>query len=107
MDAQRWYLGPDQSLTDVPARTEGADDYAVDTSASSGDATRWQTNLTGGDVYYPDRAAEDTKLLTYTSEPLEDALRITGTPVVSLHLSSTMPTGRCTSTSRTWHPTGG
>ena len=89
MKAQRWYLGPDQTLTDEPARTEGADDYAVDTSASSGDATRWQTNLTGGDVYYPDRAEEDTKLLTYTSEPLKDSLRITGTPVVSLQLSST------------------
>ena len=57
MNSQRWYLGPDQSLTDQPARTEGTDDYAVDRSASSGDATRWQTNLTGGDVYYPDRAA--------------------------------------------------
>ena len=39
-------------------------------------------------MYYPDRAEEDTKLLTYTSEPLEDSLRITGTPVVSLQLSS-------------------
>ena len=93
MKAQRWYFGPDQTLTDDPARTEGADDYAVDTSASSGDATRWQTNLTGGDVYYPDRAAEDTKLLTYTSEPLKDSVRITGTPVVSLQLSSTHPDG--------------
>ncbi len=93
MKAQRWYLGPDQTLTDEPARTGGADDYAVDTSASSGDATRWQTNLTGGDVYYPDRAEEDTKLLTYTSGPLKDSLRITGTPVVSLQLSSTHPDG--------------
>ena len=93
MDAQRWYLGPDQTLTDLPAPTEGSDDYAVDTSASSGDATRWQTNLTGGDVYYPDRAEEDAKLLTYTSEPLENAMRITGTPVLSLHLSSTHPDG--------------
>ena len=93
MKAQRWYLGPDQTLTDQPARTEGADDYAVDTSASSGDTTRWQTNLAGGDVYYPDRADEDTKLLTYTSEPLKDSLRITGTPVVSLQLSSTHPDG--------------
>ena len=58
-------------------------------------------------MYYPDRAEEDASLLTYTSAPLEGALRITGTPVVSLHLSSTHPTGRCTSTSRTWHPTGG
>lgn len=89
MDTQRFYLGSDRSLTEQSPVIEGADEYAVDMSASSGDATRWQTNLTGGDVYYPDRADEDTKLLTYTSEPLETALRITGTPVVSLHLSST------------------
>jgi uncharacterized protein len=93
MAAQRWYLGSDHSLTDQPARTDGADAYAVDNSASSGDATRWQTNLTGGDVYYPDRADEDAKLLTYTSAPLVNALRVTGTPVVSLHLSSTHPDG--------------
>ena len=93
MNAQRWYLGPDQALTDQPARTDGTDDYTVDTSASSGEATRWQTNLTGGDVYYPDRALEDTKLLTYTSQPLEHALRITGTPIVSLQLSSNKPDG--------------
>jgi uncharacterized protein len=88
---QRWYLGPAHSLTEEPVRTEGADAHAVDPTTSSGDATRWQTNLTGGDVYYADRAAEDTKLLTYTSEPLDEAVRITGTPVVSLQLSSTDP----------------
>jgi putative CocE/NonD family hydrolase len=91
MTAQRWYIGPTGSLSDEPAPAEGADAYTVDISASSGDATRWQTNLTGGDVYYADRAAEDLKLMTYTSEPLEKAMRITGTPVVSLRLSSTAP----------------
>jgi len=88
MATQRWYIGPIGSLSDEPAPTDGADAYSVDFSASSGDATRWQTNLTGNDVYYSDRAAEDGKLMTYTSEPLEKAMRITGTPVVSLRLSS-------------------
>ena len=86
METRRWYLGADQSLTDSPPLAAGEDDYAVDASASSGDTTRWHTNLTGDDVYYPDRAEEDARLLTYTSAPLEAALRITGTPVVSLHL---------------------
>lgn len=93
MGTRRWYVGSDKMLTDLPPQTNGADDYAVDTSASSGEATRWQTNLTGGDVYYPDRVDEDTKLLTYTSEPLESAIRITGTPEVSLRLSSTQADG--------------
>jgi len=93
MEPRRWYMGEDQSLMDSPPLTAGEDDYAVDTSTSSGDTTRWQTNVTGGDVYYPDRADEDAGLLTYTSEPLEDDLRITGTPVMSLHLSSTHADG--------------
>lgn len=93
METRRWYLGADQSLTDSPPLAVGDDNYVVDASASSGDTTRWLTNLTGGDVYYPDRAEEDARLLTYTGAPLEGALRITGTPVVSLHLSSTHPDG--------------
>ena len=93
MATRRWYLGADQSLTDSPPLAAGEDDYAVDASASSGDTTRWDTNVTGGDVYYPDRAEEDAGLLTYTGAPLEIALRITGTPVVSLHLSSTHADG--------------
>ena len=44
-------------------------------------------------MYYPDRAEEDARLLTYTGAPLEGALRITGTPVVSLQLSSNKPDG--------------
>src|SRR3954453_2060281 len=28
METQRWYMGSDQALTDLPPRTEGADDYA-------------------------------------------------------------------------------
>ena len=93
MGTRSWYLGADQSLTDSPPRAAGEDDYAVDASASSGDSTRWDTNVTGDDVYYPDRAEEDAGLLTYTGAPLEGALRITGTPVVSLHLSSTHADG--------------
>lgn len=93
MDSRRWYLGPDHSLTDAPPAEAGQDDYVADPSTSSGDTTRWHTNLTGGDVYYPDRAAEDERLLTYTSEPLELAIRITGTPIVSLNMSSTQADG--------------
>jgi len=93
VETQRWYLGTDHSLTDSPPTAAGKDDYALNASVSSGPTTRWLTNLTGGDVYYPDRAEQDARLLTYTSAPLESAIRITGAPVVSLHLSSTHPDG--------------
>ncbi len=91
---QRWYFGAGHTLTAIPPTSEaGRDSYTVDFTASTGENTRWHTNMGGGDVYYPDRAEEDTKLLIYTSPPLEHGLRITGTPVVSLHLASTQADG--------------
>lgn len=65
--------------------------YTVDFSATSGNRTRWHTNFGGGDVVYSDRLDQDKKLLTYTTGPLEEAIEITGTPVISLHVSSSHP----------------
>lgn len=90
---QRWYFSADHRLAKLPPIEAGQDRYTVNFSASSGEKTRWHTNMGGGDVFYPDRAEEDTKLLSYTSPPLEHDLRITGTPVVSLELASTQPDG--------------
>jgi uncharacterized protein len=42
---------------------------------------------------YADRAAEDNKLLTYTSVPLETDLEITGTTVLPIQMSSTTSDG--------------
>ena len=47
----------------------------------------------GGDVIYPDRRKEDDKLLTYTSAPLTSDVRITGTPIVTVHMSTTATDG--------------
>lgn len=65
----------------------------MDFTASSGTQTRWHTQLGGGDVVYPDRAAEDKKLLIYTSAPLEADLEITGSPVLALEMASTASDG--------------
>jgi uncharacterized protein len=67
-----------------------ADRYEVDFTASSGTATRWHTQLGGGDVVYPDRAAEDRKLLIYTGPPLTADLEITGSPVLTLTIAATV-----------------
>lgn len=91
---QRWYFDAGRTLTATSSTSEaGRDSHTVDFTASTGEKTRWHTNLGGGDVYYPDRTEEDTKLLTYTSPPLKHSLRVTGTPVVSLHLASTQSDG--------------
>ena len=90
---QTWYFGADGGLTATPPTDEqGADTYEVDYTATTGSATRWHTQM-GGDIVYPDRAAEDTKLLTYTTAPFARDVEVTGTPVVTLYVTSTATDG--------------
>jgi uncharacterized protein len=91
---QRWYFGPDGSLTtEAPTAESGADEYLVDWTATTGDFTRWHTGLFMADVIYPDRAEESQKLLTYTSPPLATDMEITGSPIVTLYVASTKEDG--------------
>lgn len=89
---QTWYFGENGRLTSNSPDTEtGADEYTVNWDVSTGDLSRWYTGLYQSDVVYPDRAQEDAKLLTYTSEPLDTAVEITGNPIVTLHVASSTP----------------
>jgi uncharacterized protein len=91
--SQRWYMDNRQTLsTEQPSERSGEDNYTIDFEASTGEKNRWRTQL-GGPVVYPDRAQEDGRLLTYTSEKLKDDVEITGYPVVSLQVSSTHSDG--------------
>jgi uncharacterized protein len=84
-----FYFHSDSSMSTIkPEDTIGANRYNVDFSATTGEDNRWRTNLGGGPIVYPDRIEEDKKLLTYTSEPLESNVEITGNPIVTLNLSS-------------------
>lgn len=97
LHTERLYLADDHALSDSPPSStpasDASDSYQVDFTASSGKQTRWHTQLGGDDVIYPDRAAEDKKLLTYTGPPLETDLEITGSPVLTLDLASTASDG--------------
>lgn len=91
---ERLYFAEGNTLTaSAPATRGSADSYTIDFAASSGTQTRWHTQLGGGDVVYPDRVAEDKKLLTYTSAPLQTDLEITGSPVLTLEMASTTSDG--------------
>ena len=93
-EATTLYFGPQGTLTArAPADGQSGDRYTVDYSATTGTTNRWHTNIGGGDVIYPDRAAEDRKLLVYTSPPLEKDMEITGHPLVTLYASSDAPDG--------------
>ena len=94
LTSEHLYFGEGKTLTsNAPATQAAEDSYTVDFTASSGTQTRWHTQLGGGDVVYPDRAAEDKKLLTYTSAPLDADVEITGSPVLTLEMSSTTSDG--------------
>ena len=94
LTAQRLYFAANNSLSEAaPSIASSRDSYTVDFTASSGKQTRWHTQLGGGDVVYPDRAAEDKKLLTYTAAPLDTDLEITGSPVLKLEMASTATDG--------------
>ncbi len=89
-----FYFYPDGSLNETaPGDGEQTNRYRIDFSATTGQSNRWYTQLGGPPVDYPDRAEENQKLLTYTSEPLGHAVEITGNPIATLNLSSTATDG--------------
>jgi uncharacterized protein len=89
-----WYFADKSGLADqTSAGVDANDSYTVNFAAKTGGKTRWLTQLGGPDVVYPDRRGEDTKLLTYTSAPFNAPTTITGTPIVTVHLSTTATDG--------------
>jgi putative CocE/NonD family hydrolase len=90
----RWFFAADGALAPAaPTEAKAADAYPVDFTATTGKTNRWTTQLGGGPVDYGDRAGPDKKLLTYTSAPLDRAIEVTGSPVLTLHLAASRPDG--------------
>jgi len=94
LSVERLYFGEHNTLNAAaPSATIASDAYRVDFTAATGNQSIWATGFGGGDVVYPDRAEADNKLLVYTSEPLDADLEITGTPVLTVEMSSTTSDG--------------
>ncbi len=88
-----WYLQAQHRLAITPPPADHAPDrYQVDFRATTGKTNRWQTQM-ARPVIYRDRANEDRRLLTYTSEPLAQDMEITGYPVLTLHVASSEADG--------------
>jgi putative CocE/NonD family hydrolase len=91
--ASRWYLSEGNTLAnEAPTSAAGEDPYTIDFEATTGAKNRWHTQV-GGEVSYPDRAAEDKKLINYTSAPFANDTEITGYPVIDLFVTSTATDG--------------
>ncbi len=82
-----FHFAPGNSLSRDSVTSGGSDSYTVDATATTGQATRWTTQI-GAPAAYGDRAAADARLLTYTSEPFEQDMELVGTPSVRLFLAS-------------------
>jgi uncharacterized protein len=84
----RLFLAGGHALTwqqpSVTTGTSSSDLLKLNPEAGSGQLNRWNTNLTGDPVVYPNRAATDRKLLSYTTAPLGQATQVTGLGRVSL-----------------------
>lgn len=92
---KRMYLWAGHAMrSEPPEDATGRDSYKVDPTAGTGDCNRWHTQVAHRSVHHPDRREEDKKLLVYDSPPLEEAVEITGHPVVRLNVRSTAPDGQ-------------
>jgi len=83
---RRFELAGDHRLA-MQAGAPGEDRYAVDFTASTGQATRWTTQV-GAPAAYPDRRGADAKLLAYTSAPFDRDMELAGQPDVRLFMSA-------------------
>lgn len=93
-ELQRWYFTAHSQLSrSAPVGATGEDIYAVDFEATTGPENRWFSGLSGVPVCYPDRAAQDRRLLVYDSPALDQDYELTGHPVVSLQVISTHDDG--------------
>jgi hypothetical protein len=85
---ESWYFADLGGLGERTSSAAGVDEHSDDGTASSGDNNRWRATMGPFPVFYPDRADNDRKLLTYTSAPLPSALEVTGSPVAYVFLST-------------------
>jgi putative CocE/NonD family hydrolase len=71
----------------------GEDSYTINFEVTTGSYSRWMTQMGTPVLYLNSRNEMDTKMLTFTSQPLAADLQITGYPVITLYVKSTHSDG--------------
>ena len=90
----RYYFAPQGKLSpSTPTEATAQDNYLVDYSVTTGVFNRWYTQAGNPILNLHNRTAMDAKMLTYTTDTLTQDMQITGTPVISLQLSSNLSQG--------------
>lgn len=92
-DKRHYYLEADGLLAPSPAPIHSQTNYTVDFETGTEPATRWMTQLGGGDVVYDERKAATANAARFVSPPMEADMELTGTVTVTLYLSSDQPEG--------------
>lgn len=91
---KRFYFSENGTLQSSPSANEvGHDEYQVDFGISTGRNNRWMTQMGGPVLNLHDREQMDNRMLTYTSEPLEESVQITGWPTINVQMSSSHEDG--------------
>jgi len=90
-----YFFGNANTLeTTAPSAGVTPDVYTPNYATGTGDSARWNSLMGGLPVTYPDRSAEDEKLLTYTTPPLATDTEVTGHPLVWLYVTTNAPDGQ-------------
>ena len=85
-----YYFEAERQLTTTHPTNEVAhDQYVVNPMVGTGHQSRWDT-LVGQSLPtpYADRPQKHDQLLSYTSDPLEQDMEVTGHPIVTIYLSA-------------------
>ena len=99
LSTRRFALADGGTLTDRSGGDADQDEYTVDYSSSVGSFSRWMNGHGSrrqdrqGTTFFDERSAENAKALTYTTEPMTEAMTITGHPIVHLSVTSTHDDG--------------
>jgi len=89
----RFYFSENNKLSQIKPQNEvGENSYKVDFNVTTGTGNRWHVHY-DQKLKMPDRAQIDNKLLTFTSNPLENDMEITGHAIITVYMTSTHDDG--------------
>jgi putative CocE/NonD family hydrolase len=83
-----YFLTANRRISAQPSDSAGGDSYNIDAGAETGHDGRWDCLM--GNVLlrpYPQRKAEDKRLLVYNSQPLTEDCKIAGHPEIKIFLT--------------------